>query len=97
MAFSLARENQEFIKRMLRAGRFNNQSEVIREALRRLEREESAFLNPPSLTKEEAERIYGANPEEENSEHALAKAALRAIRRSRLASEGKPASLWQVL
>ncbi len=83
MAYSLARENDNFIKRMVRHGRFNNQSEVIREALRRMEREESLHLNPPPLTTAEAEAIYGPNREEEAREQALATSALRAIRRTR--------------
>jgi putative addiction module CopG family antidote len=32
MAHALALENEEFIERMIRQGRFNNQSEVVREA-----------------------------------------------------------------
>ena len=83
MAYSLARENENFISRMLRLGRFSNQSEVIREALRRMEREETSYLNPPPLTETELERIYGPNAKEESRERTLAAAALRVIRRSR--------------
>jgi putative addiction module CopG family antidote len=46
MAFALAKENETFIERMLKLGRFNNQSEVLREALRRMKREESSYLSP---------------------------------------------------
>ena len=83
VAYSLARENENFVKRMLRLGRFNNQSEVIREALRRMEREESAHLNPLPLTDAEAERIYRPDAEGEAHEHAFATAAMRSIRKSR--------------
>ena len=83
MAYSLARENENFVRRMLRLGRFNNQSEVIREALRRMEREEAAHLNPPPLTESEAERIYGPNTGAEARELDFATTALRAIRKSR--------------
>jgi hypothetical protein len=31
MAYALAKENEDFIERMVRLGRFNNQSEVVRE------------------------------------------------------------------
>ena len=46
---------------MLRTGRFTNQSEVVREALRRMERQENSYLNPPPLTRAEAERIYASD------------------------------------
>ena len=83
MAHALANENENFIRRMLRNGRFNNQSEVVREALRRMERQEKDYLNPPPLTPSQIEEIYGPNPEEEAKEHAFATAALRALRRIR--------------
>ena len=57
MAYALAKENQAFIERMLRQGRFNNQSEVVREALRRMEQDISSYLNPPPLSPEEAEWV----------------------------------------
>lgn len=37
MAYALAKENEDFIERMVRLGRFNNQSKVVREALRRMD------------------------------------------------------------
>jgi putative addiction module CopG family antidote len=84
MALALAKENETFIARMVRTGKFNNQSEVVREALRRMEREESSYLNPQPLTNAEAERIYAANKEEEAREESLARAAIRSIRSRRL-------------
>jgi putative addiction module CopG family antidote len=83
MAFALARENEQFIARMLRRGRFNNQSEVVREALRRMEREETTHLSPPPLTAAEAERAFERDSDGETQEHAFAAAALAAVRRSR--------------
>ena len=68
---------------MLKMGRFNNQSEVIREALRRMEREETSYLNPPALTPEQVEQVYGPNPEAEAREVELAVAAMRSIRNRR--------------
>ena len=44
---------------------------------------ESAYLNPPPLTLEEAKGIYGSKPEEEKLESLLVKAA-QASRRRRL-------------
>lgn len=83
MAHALAKENESFIRRMVQSGRYNNQSEVVREALRRMEAEDRSYLNPPPLTAAEAEAIFGPNPEEESREHALAGGALRALRRAR--------------
>ncbi|MBI2947098.1 MAG: type II toxin-antitoxin system ParD family antitoxin [Verrucomicrobia bacterium] len=83
MAFALAKENEAFINRMICQGRFNNQSEVVREALRRMEREETSYLNPPALTPDQIKRIYGPDPEAEAREQALGKAALRAVRKTR--------------
>jgi putative addiction module CopG family antidote len=82
MAYALAKENEAFIERMLRLGRFNNQSEVVREALRRMEREETSYLNPPPLTKAQLREIYGPNPEAERHEQLAAGTALRSIRRA---------------
>ena len=83
MAHALAKENENFIRRMVRIGRFNNQSEVVREALRRMEAEDLSYLTPPPLTSAEAKRIYGPSPEEEAREHAIATAALQLLRQSR--------------
>lgn len=81
MAFALAKEQESFIERMVRLGRFNNQSEVVREALRRMEREEISYLNPPSLTRQEAEKLYGANPEQEARERVGAQTRRQHLRR----------------
>jgi Arc/MetJ-type ribon-helix-helix transcriptional regulator len=82
VAYALAKENEAFIKKMLKLGRFNNQSEVVREALRRMEREENSYLNPPPLTDEERRQCFAPNPEEDAKEHALVKASQASIRRS---------------
>jgi putative addiction module CopG family antidote len=83
MAFALARENEQFINRMIRLGRFNNQSEVVREALRRMERDENSYLNPEPLTEEEAKRIYAPDPQADARELSMARAALRSVRKAR--------------
>jgi hypothetical protein len=59
MGYALAREQQRYIARLVKSGRFNNQSEVVREAIRRLEREETEHLTPPPLTPAQVEEIYG--------------------------------------
>jgi putative addiction module CopG family antidote len=83
MAYALAKENQAFINRMVRRGRFNNQSEVVREALRRMERDETFYLNPPPLSAHEVRQIYGTNREAEAREVEFATAAIRSIRKRR--------------
>jgi Arc/MetJ-type ribon-helix-helix transcriptional regulator len=82
MAFALAKANQSFIKQMLRLGRFNNQSEVVREALRHMESEESSYLAPPPLTPAQVEAIYGNAGPEENAETAFGRSAFAAVRRA---------------
>jgi putative addiction module CopG family antidote len=82
MAYALAKENEAFIERMLKLGRYNNQSEVVREALRRMEREESSYLNPPPLTGEQLKEIYGPDPKAERQERIAGRVALKSIRRA---------------
>lgn len=82
MAHALAKENELFIRRMIRNGRYNNQSEVVREALRRMEREETNYLNPPPLTPAQLEAAYAPDPETEAQERAVGRAAIQSIRRA---------------
>lgn len=79
VAFALAREQQRFIARMVRVGRFNNQSEVVREALRRMAAAETAYLTPAPWSGREVEQVYGSEDERERT---FGQAAFRAIRRA---------------
>ena len=81
MAFALAKENEAFIERMLKLGRFNNQSEVVREALRRMEREESSYLNPPPLTELQLREIYEPNAQTDRQERIAGRTSLKSIRK----------------
>lgn len=81
MAYALANENEEFIARMIRVGRFSNQSEVVREALRRMEREETSYLNPPPLTEAEARRCFAPDPHQDLRELQSVKRAAESLRR----------------
>ena len=72
MAFALAKDQIGFIERMIRAGRFNNQSEVVRAALRRLQREEEDYLHPPPITPAEARQVYRRDAAWERVERAAA-------------------------
>ncbi|HWN95355.1 MAG TPA: type II toxin-antitoxin system ParD family antitoxin [Methylomirabilota bacterium] len=82
MAFTLAKKQVQFIDRMIRSGRYNSQSEVVRAALRRLEEEEADYLTPPVLTPAQTERIYGSNAAEDERERSFGKAAFVAVRRA---------------
>ena len=82
MAFALAKEQTKFIDRMIRSGRYNSQSEVVRAALRRLEEEESDYLTPPALTVAQTERIYGPNREAEAGERSFGRSAFASVRRA---------------
>lgn len=81
MAYALAKENQEFIERMIRMGRFNNQSEVVREALLRMEKEENCYLNPPRFSAQQLHEIYTPDAEEDQLEGLAVKAAQRSFRK----------------
>lgn len=82
MAFALAKENEAFIERMIKLGRFNNQSEVVREALRRMEREESSYLNPRPLTEQQMKEVYTPNRPAEGQERSAAQVAIKSVRRA---------------
>jgi putative addiction module CopG family antidote len=82
MAYALTKENQAFIERMLKVGRFNNQSEVVREALRRMEREESSYLNPLPLTEQELREVYKPNAQAERRERIAAPTVHKGMRRA---------------
>jgi putative addiction module CopG family antidote len=82
MAFALAKEQKRFISRMVRRGSFNNQSEVVREALRRMEVGESDYLTPPPLTAAQVRSIYGRKGKEEDHERRFGRAAFAAVRRA---------------
>ena len=77
MGYALAQEQQRFVERLVRAGRYNNQSEVVREAIRRMERQETDYLTPPPLTPAQVESIYG--PDDPKTD-GFGRAAFKALR-----------------
>ena len=81
MAHALAKENEVFIERMIRQGRFGNQSEVVREALRRMEREENSYLNPAPLTPAQVRECFACDPVEDKQAHSLVLASQKSRRR----------------
>ena len=73
MNVSLTDELSEFVKSKVSSGRYTSASEVVREALRRLQRaEEEDYLRPPPITAAEARRVYRRNAQWERVERALA-------------------------
>ncbi len=81
MAYSLAKENEQFIERMVRQGRFHSQSEVVREALRQMERAENSYLNPPPLSPSEVRECFASDSVEDAKDHAIVTATQKARRR----------------
>jgi len=77
MSYVLTKQNQRLIKGLIRSGRYNNQSEVLRAGLRLLAKEELNYLNPPLLSKAQLEEIYAPDKEAEAEELAAAKASSR--------------------
>jgi len=77
MGYALAQEHQTFITRLVKAGKFNNQSEAVREAIRRMQRQEPDYLTPPPLTPAQMEAIYG--PEDPQADR-VGRGAFKALR-----------------
>lgn len=77
MGYALAHAQRRFVERLVKEGRFNNQSEVVREAIRRMERQETDYLTPPPLTPAQVEAIYEANDAQAD---AVGRAAFKALR-----------------
>ena len=73
----MAKEQQKFIARLVKAGKFNNQSEAVREAIRRMQREETDYLTPPPLTPAQVEAFYG--PEDKQAD-TVGRGAFKAVR-----------------
>ena len=81
MGYALAKDQQRFIARLVKAGRFNNQSEAVREAIRRMQRQETDYLTPPPLTPAQVEAIYG--PEDKQAD-TVGRGAFKAMRSAAL-------------
>jgi putative addiction module CopG family antidote len=78
MAYVLTERTQKTIARLIKTGRYNNQSEVIRAGLGLLEQKELGYLNPPPIPEEELAKIYREQSKEEEAEEiAAAKASSR--------------------
>ena len=77
----MAREQQNYVARLVKTGRFNNQSEAVREALRRMQAQETEYLTPPPLTPAQVESIYARTDEQEARVAGGAFKALRAAAR----------------
>jgi Arc/MetJ-type ribon-helix-helix transcriptional regulator len=82
MGYALAKEQQNFISRLVKTGRFNNQSEAVREAIRRMQRQETDYLSPPPLTPAQIESIYGHEDRQADAVgHGVFKALKHAVRK----------------
>jgi len=81
MGYALGKEQQAFITRLVKAGKFNNQSEAVREAIRRMQRQETDYLTPPPLTPAQVEAIYGREDKQADTVGRGAFNALRAAAR----------------
>ena len=78
MGYALAQEQQEYVARLVKSGRFNNQSEAVREAIRRMQAEDTQYLTPPPLSAREVQAIYERDDEQESI---VARAAFSSLRR----------------
>jgi Arc/MetJ-type ribon-helix-helix transcriptional regulator len=82
MALALAPEQRQFVAEMVLTGQFGSASEVVNEALRRMATANLEYLTPPPLTPEQIESIYGPNPEEDEREARVGRAAIASIRQA---------------
>jgi putative addiction module CopG family antidote len=58
MAFVLTKRYEDLVARLVKSGRYNNQSEVVRAGLRLLEEQELGYLPSVSLRPEDLEEFY---------------------------------------
>jgi putative addiction module CopG family antidote len=77
MAHTLTNYADDIINRLVRSGRYNNRSEVVRAGLRMLEEKEFGYLNAPVLSERALVRAY----RRQKNEAAMESAATRASRR----------------
>jgi hypothetical protein len=89
MAFALAKEQKKFIRRVARSGRFNDQTEVVCDALRPTVNDELSYLLPPPLTAAQVKTIYVARNRTDDHECRFGKAAFAAVRRANLTGSAR--------
>ena len=77
MGYALAKAQQQYVAGLVKTGRFNNQSEAVREAIRRMQAQETEYLTPPPLTPAQVESTYGKTDQRAD---AMGRAAFRAVR-----------------
>ena len=61
----------------MKTGKFNNQGEAVREAIRRMQREETDYPTPLPLTPAQVEAIYG---QEDKQADTVGRGAFKAVR-----------------
>lgn len=72
MTVTLPENQSVFLNHLVASGRFSSRDDALAEAVRRLETDEAlGYLNPTPLTVQEAEEVYGSDPEWEAVENSL--------------------------
>lgn len=84
MPYTLTEPQRQYVKRLVKQGKFNNESEVIRAGIRLLEEKESSYLNPAPLPPGTLERIDRRQSKEDRDiEMRMSKASVRTTRSTR--------------
>jgi antitoxin ParD1/3/4 len=77
MGHALTDYSTDLIERLIRSGRYNNRSEVVRASLRLLEEKEFGYLNPRPATDAELDAAYRRQKSDDKTEMAATKMSRR--------------------